>query len=153
MRWVPPENLHITSLFLGNVEENKIADLVKASEDLVKGFIPFNLTFDQYALIPQGNRARMIWARYNEENAFEELMKGLEKMAASVIDLKPDRKKAIPHVTLCRFKQFRAVRLLDLKGEPMQKEVEVNSCILWESQLHSTGAVYTAVQEFFFSGH
>jgi len=61
VKWVPAENLHVTVEFYGDVEEDKIPELV--DRIVLK---PFELEFKEIVLAPPNRPPRMIWADFGD---------------------------------------------------------------------------------------
>ncbi|MFQ5335389.1 MAG: RNA 2',3'-cyclic phosphodiesterase, partial [Flavobacteriales bacterium] len=61
LRFVPPENMHITLQFYGNVPEEDIPDLKRHLEQASANTKPFELPFSKLLCFPE-KKPRMIWA-------------------------------------------------------------------------------------------
>ena len=66
IRWVPPENLHITTLFIGKVKEDQVEYLTKDFQKSLTSVSPFSLELEALKYAPNPRKPRMIWAKFKE---------------------------------------------------------------------------------------
>jgi 2'-5' RNA ligase len=101
IRWVRPDKLHLTWLFLGGVEEERIPDLSLKIEEVVRDFGPMEIEYSKFTLWPHARNARTFVLQ--PESAPEKVMRLGEtikkelKGYAERLDL-----KYRPHLTLAR---------------------------------------------------
>src|SRR4030042_5069779 len=57
IRWVKPQNLHITVLFLGFVSDDALLDVLKVAEKVANNTVPFNIYFDKIIYGPSSAEA------------------------------------------------------------------------------------------------
>lgn len=140
LRWIAPENLHITLYFFG-VVPIEMSDNLHALLDLALAEIEgFRLTFDRYVRAPKPCSPRMIWARYHKHEAFRDLVQQLHALYQQIDPSIQMRKSPIPHVTLARLRDW------DGSGWPLRMPVPpalpVKNVVLWQSTLTPQGAKY-----------
>ncbi|MCS6904462.1 MAG: RNA 2',3'-cyclic phosphodiesterase [Bacteroidia bacterium] len=147
-KWVQPRNLHMTVLFLGDVEEKDICLLQqRLSQECLK-LSKFTLAFDKFIYAPAGNMHRMVWATYQTHASFLSLCNSC-RLAVSILPyLQLDIRHPKAHITLVRFGQFRASQLPSLETSLVLDSLEVHTLELWESTLKPTGAVYNSLLRF-----
>src|SRR3954453_7036242 len=58
--WTKPENLHITLKFLGDIPDDRVADLANAFRRVP--FAPLTLTIDHFLVLPGQGPARVLAA-------------------------------------------------------------------------------------------
>lgn len=112
-KWVEPENLHFTILFLGNIEDEKYAELKEQSLHLLKNYKDYIkvqgiMTFKEYNPNPQ--------IVFNILNPSKNLFK-IHYEFQSITDellIPTDKKKFKPHLTLCRTKSPDVEKLNEL---------------------------------------
>lgn len=61
LRWVRPENVHLTLRFLGDISTGTIAGIRSALEHLAVGVSPFNLQVKGAGVYPGAARPRVVW--------------------------------------------------------------------------------------------
>ena len=66
LRWVPPERLHVTLLFLGEVDERQLPDLCRAVADCCAQHQPFSLSIETVGCFPNPRRPRVVWVGVGE---------------------------------------------------------------------------------------
>lgn len=96
-RWRPPEALHITLKFVGDVAENVAADL--DAEFTTLGGGPLELQLHGAGAFGEGVDIHAVWAGVEESEGLSHLARGNE-IAARRAGLKPETRTYKPHVTL-----------------------------------------------------
>lgn len=141
--WTARENLHITLYFLGDIDEEEMAKMVKLLNGL-KEIKSFDLDFRELAFAPPARPPRMIWAEFSHSQNFDRLVTETYRACKDFISAPPARSQ-IPHITLARFKDwadFREIQLPQLALEPIQ----VKKVKLMSSDLTPQGPIYREVQ-------
>lgn len=111
-RVAPPENLHITVLFLGDIGESIIPDVKTIVSNIASRTRPFALTGGRTRIM-QPDEPTMLWLRYERNAWFERLVADAEACFKRIgtWEKKLDRKHRkvsggdrfpIPHITLAR---------------------------------------------------
>jgi 2'-5' RNA ligase len=105
VNWVSPENLHLTLLFLGDVEMARLEELDDAIGKAVEGVEAFELRVLGLELFP-AKSPRLVWASLKE--AEEAIFHLHRKLLSALRDLglDPDPKPLKLHITLGRIKRF-----------------------------------------------
>lgn len=136
--WVTPEKLHLTLVFLGEVEAARISDLTAAAEEI--DCPAFQLHFDRLELW-QKTQLLCMTPRDPPESVFS-LVAALQRMLKHK-GFKQDNRRYRPHLTLAR--RVRA-RILpeDAAVEPVDWRAE--SFCLVESQPDAGGSRYAVRQ-------
>ncbi|WP_161888777.1 RNA 2',3'-cyclic phosphodiesterase [Pontibacter russatus] len=146
IRFVPEQNLHLTLFFIGNVPAQQVAAIKQAIREVAQRHRPFTLDFACTGPGPKPRHPRLVWARFQEHGAFAALSQDLMEALATA---PPKQQKAIPHVTLARFRKDRPAPdglPTITPQEPLQ--LEVREVALWQSELASPHPVYTVVETF-----
>ena len=142
-RWVLPENLHITLLFLLNMSEKDLQELIIFSQNAASKHNPFEIVFSGIQYGPSPENPRMIWITLQESQELQSLQKDIQQF-------KPDEKSFSPHLTLARLRQME-FRRIEPEERPMIQEefsihIPVNSFEIMESNLRRQGPKYTVLQ-------
>ena len=147
VRWVKPENIHLTLVFLGNIPSERIEDLGLVVEDAARGYAPFSVHLHGMGYFPGRGSPRVLWIGLGGD---------IERMAGFRNDvqnrLKPfgiqqEKRPYRPHLTLGRFrKSGRKNRLLGdflLKnGNVTSNSVVFDTLYLYKSDLRREGPIY-----------
>jgi RNA 2',3'-cyclic 3'-phosphodiesterase len=157
INWTKKDNLHVTLLFLGDIEQEAIAKLVENLEAISNSFKPFYLKFDQFMWAPSVDFPRMIWGKFASSENYSKLVdlttKSLKQFFG--INAKNENNNLVPHVehvahvTLARIKDFNKLKPMPLKQEKVE-DLFVCEFNLVESELGSDGPSYTIISHFSF---
>jgi len=165
-RIVGKDRLHLTLIFLGYVEEEKIKTIQDITLEITKNFQPQAIQFLDTAYGPTYAEAsagrpnpkfpRLIWLRGSSNQSLEQLKRVLEKELRdkAKISLKEESRPFLPHITLARIKTSLPSNLpLETKiNAKMNFSFSPSSLWLMESHLLREGAQYIDLAEFSFKG-
>ncbi|MDD2497262.1 MAG: RNA 2',3'-cyclic phosphodiesterase [Desulfitobacteriaceae bacterium] len=98
IRWVPPQNFHLTLKFLGEVNAGDLQDIKSKLTVISSGFRPFAVRLKGAGFFPGSYNPKVFWAGIIAE---PELFIFAEKINSSITQ--GDNKKFSPHITLARF--------------------------------------------------
>jgi RNA 2',3'-cyclic 3'-phosphodiesterase len=140
LKFVRPENLHLTLSFLGDTETESRMGALRAIT-----FQPFTLMTTFVKLFPE-EKPRLIWIEL--ENS-EELLELYHKIA-SVFGIHKDFKA---HLTLGRIKWLSPAEKRFIEEEielfnPCKMGIPVNSFNLYNSELRPEGPLYKLIESF-----
>lgn len=106
--WNNPDLLHMTVLFLGQMEDASLTNVVTAGEKAVQGCRPFQLTTGS---LGQFSRNKVFWLGLDKQHSDWQALNHLhEQVKAAVLAQLPldlDEKRYRPHITLARKLQQR----------------------------------------------
>ncbi len=148
-RWVPPENMHITLRFIGEVDRGTADDI----DGLLSGVRApaFELSFAGVGTFGSGRQVRAAWIGVEKSEALHHLRDKVESAAVRA-GLEPERRKFTPHVTLARFKKAspgsHLARWIEAHGGFSAGPFDVDRFTLFQSHLGREGAHYEAVAEY-----
>lgn len=150
-RWVKKENLHLTLIFLGNLDDQQLIDLSAKAKEVAKRHKPFYLKLKKIVYGPDLKKPRMVWVLTNKPEELFALQKDLEEeiygMESFAHKLREDREYS-PHITLGRLKQWEFRRMEDRPeiDENINYDFEVKSFEIMESFLKRSGAEYEILE-------
>ena len=146
VKWVRPEQIHLTLKFLGEVADNAIRDVCRIAEETARRHGPFDL--EVRGLGTFGRPARVLWAGMQVIDDLAALQQDLESLLEAA-GWKRENRAFAAHLTLCRIKNsYAGRRLAEAIGQYESTfigPVSVDDIVVYESQLTSAGPVYTAV--------
>ncbi len=134
-RFLPPENLHLTLFFFGQVGEEKAGEIEEVLSKAAWEEKPFVISLSDLSFFPNFSRPRGIWVKVggqDETRLFSFRQKLKEALSAKNIDF--DQKPFLPHITLTRFSKKEKVFKKSLPRVPA-REFKVSSIGLLESRL------------------
>jgi 2'-5' RNA ligase len=147
VRWVQPEQVHLTLKFLGNVPAEQITSIRQALEHTVRERAPFTVCARSLGCFPNASRPRILWMGLDDP---QQALSGLQQQveaALSALGFAPEARPFHPHLTLARFQEGRRVsRLLSLLPAYQDRvfgDMPVAQMHLFQSQLRREGALYT----------
>jgi len=147
IRWVEPDNLHVTLKFLGDVADELVADVCAAASWAAETVEPFDFSVRGVICIPPAGRLRMLWAGVVEPTGrlarlHEQLDAALSEMGFGAED-RPFK----PHITLARVKFARNSQDIRAAAESYgDRDFGTNRAgqlVVYSSKLTPEGPVYT----------
>jgi RNA 2',3'-cyclic 3'-phosphodiesterase len=139
-RWTPPENLHLTLFFLGQVSEDKLPMILGELDQV--NFAPLELRFTQLGCFP---RAGILFA---DLEATPRLLRLQAHVALGMVKcgFASEGRPYHPHVTLARMRSpIRLDRRLIALPSQLQQRFTVAAVNLYGSRTLSTGAQYEII--------
>ncbi len=152
VRWVAPENIHLTLQFLGDVSPTHLDLLIRTLQAEAASHRPCELTIEQIGAFPTIRRPRVIWIGVTAPPALLSLQRGMQA-AMSRLGYSPDEKKFSPHLTIGRVNQnASAAELRRIQASLEKTQVgtlgtfRAESISLFKSDLQPDGPIYTCLQ-------
>ena len=146
VKWVRGDGIHVTLKFLGDVGEEREAELVAALARAAAGARALPLALGGFGVFPDFRRPRVVWVGIAAEPALEILQHRVEREFAA-LGFPTEARAFRPHVTLGR--AAREARPRDfagleatLGGLTFAETALVDAVDLMQSTLQSGGAVY-----------
>jgi RNA 2',3'-cyclic 3'-phosphodiesterase len=153
VRWVRPENLHVTLKFIGEVPETKLA-AIRTGLAQVSTDQPVVLDFRGLGFFPNEKHPRVFWAGIEVSPNLKTLAADIER-TMETLGVPREQRPFSPHLTLARFEPPRLPEKLQAAiQENMARDfgsVHTNQFHLIESKLKPSGAEYTTVESFPFA--
>ncbi|RMF94431.1 MAG: RNA 2',3'-cyclic phosphodiesterase [Nitrospinota bacterium] len=150
IRWIKPENLHLTLKFLGEIEETLVDPIHHRMQRVAGGVAPFTLTIQGLGVFPNLSRPRVLWLGVNQGKQSLQTLYALLQAELTPLGFPAEKRAYTPHLTLARFKTFSSPSLLSaLLQQSLRYEfapLSVHRIDLIRSQLHPGGAIYTCLR-------
>lgn len=147
VRWVQPENLHLTVQFLGDVEETLLPEVCRLAEGAAGQSEPFEFSVAGLLSAPPAGRMRMVWVGIEEPTGRLEAMHARLEEAYAQLGFKTENRRFHPHLTLGRVKSGRNVEELRaaVRGyaETAFGVQPAEELIVFSSQLTADGPIYS----------
>ena len=147
-RWVPPENLHLTLRFIGEVNEGMAEDIHHTLQGIRTR--RFDISIAGVGHFETGNEVRVLWARVEKNPELSALQARIES-ALVRMRLEPEERRFTPHITLARLKDTpvsRASAFLAQNNMFRAGPIPVESFSMFSSFLSREGAIYREEAEY-----
>ncbi|WP_457573326.1 RNA 2',3'-cyclic phosphodiesterase [Desulfolithobacter sp.] len=147
-RWVPPEQLHLTLRFIGDVDGGVFADIREALAGVRSE--SFSLRIKGVGFFPPRKRPRVIWAGIEPS---EELILLYKRIESTLLNcgLPPEGRKFSPHITLARLKNTPLSRVTAFLGQHAllaSRSFTIDRFLLYSSVLGRSGAKHYVEDEY-----
>jgi 2'-5' RNA ligase len=150
VKWVTPETMHVTLLFLGEVDDRELHAVCKAVKEAAAGEPPFPLRVSGVGAFPTPRRPKILWAGITD--GVEPLRRLYAALEGRMLDLgcyRQEERGYTPHLTLGRAKG-------DADGAALAAElpkrlawdggrVAVDEVLVYSSEMDRTGPVYHVI--------
>jgi RNA 2',3'-cyclic 3'-phosphodiesterase len=139
-------NYHITLIFLGLTQEEKIPEFCSRIKEISENTEPFEINLGKIEAGPGQKSRRILWAKGPAHSKLSELKNALERS----LGFMGSAKQFSPHVTLARIKKSQLDRdASDINWErEISFSIPVNSIELFESKLEKGKRVYYVLESF-----
>jgi 2'-5' RNA ligase len=153
VKWVKPDNIHLTLKFLGEVDEKKLDKISKIIEETAKGKNKFQAHISSLGAFPKIDFPRVIWVGLDMgDKEIKQIAKELEEKIAK-IGIPKENRPFSSHITIGRLRtpvnRERLVQNLKNKAELGGEKLEfcVTKISLFKSTLTPGGPIYEALKE------
>ena len=148
VKWVNPENIHLTLKFLGEIEGEKVVEVCSIVKEVAGRHKSFELDIQTVGCFG-GRSARVLWVGAGEgKDNLLGLQKDLEQQLA-LAGWPEEKREFSGHLTLCRVRNPRAgVKLTAISDDYRNFKlgiISADSVSIYQSQLTPTGPIYTVL--------
>jgi len=153
VRWVRPENVHLTLRFLGEVTGEELLRVSSAAQRTAEQAEPFQMVLFGLGAFPTRGSPRVVWVGVQDPVPVVALERNLsDELERS--GWPPPDKPFRAHLTVGRVKSPRGKdrlrRLLEENGEASVGQVRVEHMALIKSELRPAGPIYNTLNRFHF---
>ena len=148
VKWVNPENIHLTLKFLGEIKDAKVVEVCNIVRAVAGRHKSFELDIESVGHFG-GKSARVLWVGTGQgrENLLE-LQKDIEKSLA-LAGWPQETREFSGHLTLCRIRKPAAgVKLAQMSEDYKDFKLgtmPADSVSVYQSLLKPTGPIYTVL--------
>ena len=145
--WVKPGNIHLTIVFLGDVDEKDVPSIVSSIDNAVVKYESFDISLGGMGFFGDMRRPRVLWLGLDGEiSRLASLQDDLQKFL-EVFGVKQEKRSFRPHLTLGRFRRPPRDKSLLKSNLDKYKDVsgpdgKLDELILFKSELRPGGSVY-----------
>jgi RNA 2',3'-cyclic 3'-phosphodiesterase len=151
VRWVAPQNAHLTLKFLGDVSPANLERLAEALKVQAASQEMFSISIGGLGAFPNQRRARVIWLGLEAPPALLALHHGVEAAAAQ-LGYPTEERPFSPHLTIGRVAQTASASDLQLIRNALESTkvgilgtIRVQAIHIFKSLLQPAGPVYTVL--------
>lgn len=146
IKWIPPTQWHLTWLFLGNVQTEKIASVQTSLNSALTSIAPVEVTLRDVTIWPSARKARLIVCGLDADSRLLQISDAIRQALPEY----PADKPFVPHITLARLKPDISglkPRPADWSLPPFSHAIwPLGDVVLYSSQLTAAGPVYEALE-------
>jgi 2'-5' RNA ligase len=150
IRWSPAANLHITTKFIGQWPEERLAELQAALAGMGRR-APIPIRVSGLGFFPNRKSPHVFWAGVEAPAELTALARDTD-LALAKLGVEPESREYSPHLTLARIKE--TVPALTLGLEDVEADFGsfvADRFYLYLSKPGRSGSVYTKLSEFPFT--
>ncbi len=152
VRWVRPEQIHLTLKFLGEVPDTQVPEIAKAM-DVLADAAPFEFEIEGVGTFGGPSSPRVIWVGVRGPSSPVMSLQRACQDCLGLLGFAPEGRAFQPHLTLGRVKDFRVGRQITEAVERLQAQLSghlaqtAEEVVLFESILQPQGAQYVAAHK------
>jgi 2'-5' RNA ligase len=150
VRWVRPENLHVTLKFIGEVADAKL-DGIRAALAMVRADGPLDLRVRGMGFFPDEERTTVAWTGLVATPGLPALAEAIDGAVATQ-GIRKENRPFVAHLTLARFAppgiQRGLLAAINKNRERAFGSFQATEFHLIESKLKPSGAEYTSLATF-----
>lgn len=151
VKWVKPENIHLTLKFLGHVTSEELEKIKIITSETRKPFAPFEISISGLGAFPSIKYPRVIWVGIDKgTEELEKIVSNLEERLARMGFTK-EKRPFSPHLTLGRMKSSKGrERLTEVFTKLTASNLgnmRVTKISIIKSELRPQGPIYTSLEE------
>ena len=155
VKWVEPQNIHLTLKFLGEINQGQSESIITVLDGIVQNKNTYKIGLGEVGIFPNISSPRIIWIGLEDgigetKQIFLETEAGLKELGFG-----KEERIFSPHITLGRIRSFKNKHLLKemvscknnrLKESPL--EFFAGGITLFSSTLTPKGPIYEPIKKF-----
>lgn len=156
-RWVRPEGIHLTVVFMGDVREEDLSPMGEFIGAVCSRYGPFTVALKGMGCFPNSRNPRVLWL--GVEGTLERMSRFRDEVQRGLIPfgVQEEKRDFRPHLTLGRFKKplkksGDLEKLLSENRGLTSPACSLNELVLFKSDLRPGGAVYTKMRSWVLAG-
>ena len=150
VKWVPPQQMHMTLLFGGELDDEAVADLADIVRDV--DLPPLSLRLERLGHFPPRGLPHVLWAGLGGDGDAVRALHDELAERARPLGVEREKRGFTPHITLGRVKsEFGVLALVDelraLGDQLKAKPFAPLALVLYRSELRPSGPWYQPIVE------
>lgn len=152
VKWVAPENIHITLKFLGYIEDTQVAAVSELIRKAAASINSFTVAIKHLGVFPNTKKPRVIFVVAHEKgNNLATIYSRLDE-SLTELGIEREGREFTPHLTVGRVKSSKNLKALaeamDSLKESSFGQQTVEDVVLMQSDLKPTGPIYKKLAYF-----
>jgi len=150
VKWVNPENIHLTLKFLGEINDEQAAQVKETLDKIAPQFKPYEISISGIGAFPKLDHPRSVWVGIgNGKDQTKKIAQAIED-ELSKLGFQKDDREFKSHLTIGRVrspknKQELKTKLQTLNFKP--QTLNVQHITFYKSTLTREGPIYTALHK------
>lgn len=144
VRWVNPDNLHLTLSFLGDISKDMIPLVKDAIKKVSMESEPFKIELSDLGCFPNFQNPRVLWIGIKEQPILHQIKRNIDRELDN-LGVAYDKKSFSPHLTIGRIKGPVKMDWGNLKALDFKAFFIVREILFMESRLYPEGPVYNQI--------
>jgi 2'-5' RNA ligase len=151
IRWVDPDNFHLTLRFIGNTTREQLYSLVDGFEEVVKTIECFPLRIKGSGYFNSKGKPRVVFVKIDDSEPLIALVKAIEQVVVEY-GFNEELKSFRPHLTLGRIKHLdsrtKFYSIVEELKDLSYQNVDVSEFVIYQSILKPEGPEYKPIKTF-----
>jgi 2'-5' RNA ligase len=150
VKWVAPQNVHLTLKFLGNVEEARLPDIYAACERAASGSEPMELEIRQLGCFPNSKRPRVVWLGIEKDSEALIQLQNKVEHELELVGFPSENRKFTAHLTIGRVKGQQGIsklcQLIEEENNIFVGSMRADNFSVMKSRLLPSGPIYSELK-------
>lgn len=146
VKWVEPQNIHLTLRFLGDLNPKRLKEITKGLPEFLRGTPPFLIGVTGLGAFPSPQKPKIIWAGIAENHGELSLLAEKIENGVNTCGVAKEDREFSPHITIGRMRTFKNIsKLADIiSGYAISPALEqtVHRVTLFQSTLTAQGPIH-----------
>lgn len=153
IKWVEKTNIHLTLKFLGEIDENKLLQVITVLGEIAANTRSYQTTISTIGGFPKIDYPRVIWVGIESGDSETKNIAKLVEENLEKIGIPKEERAFSSHITLGRTRSSKNQKQLAYELNKLQKDFKalesfkVGKITLFKSLLSSKGPTYQAIAE------
>ena len=133
IRWTKKENLHITLVFLGSLNDEEVLEICKITREVALINESFSVNLNKICYGPPKKMPpRMVWVKGEISPEFTSLKNDFDKFLSTSEKIKflPEKRDFCPHLTLGRMRTWEFRKIDPEERTEVNEEINLEKCFV-----------------------
>ncbi len=147
IKWVSENNLHLTFLFIGQVNNSDIVRMSKALKNIATKHTPFNIETGGIGIFKKKRKNNIMWLKVKHCESLNNLQSNITTTICELLN-KPEllNSNYTPHITLARYRNNIIIPEYIFNHRFEKRVFEVNEIQIIESKSGMNGLDYLVLE-------